>query len=209
MVGETSISTRQGSVNRFGAWLRVYALLVVCFLFPAILISASHAGQERFDYDELGRLVRTIDEQGRITTYTYDPAGNLLSVVASGAASTAPVVTSVSPDFVRIGETRTIRITGEALAGVRVSTGDPLVTPTVIAASADELAVSVAVAVGAALGPKTLTLSNSVGSSTTQITIRPTLVLSTIPSHLEIPPDSTGRIVTVRISPIRIRSRSF
>lgn len=50
-------------------------LLCVLFLVAGTVASAA---QEKFDYDPLGRLVRVVDEQGRVTNYVYDPAGNLL-----------------------------------------------------------------------------------------------------------------------------------
>jgi YD repeat-containing protein len=33
-----------------------------------------------YEYDSIGRLAKLSDKSGRILTYSYDPAGNLLSV---------------------------------------------------------------------------------------------------------------------------------
>jgi len=62
----------------------VVAVLATLFAGPV------QAGEERYDYDALGRLVRVIDEQGRVTEYVYDAAGNILQVIVSGTGSAQP-----------------------------------------------------------------------------------------------------------------------
>ena len=54
------------------------ARLAFCGLTLFFLLFAAVTGASRYDYDALGRLIRVIDEQGRVTEYVYDPAGNLL-----------------------------------------------------------------------------------------------------------------------------------
>ena len=169
----------------------------------AVLIFVSApglAGEERFDYDELGRLIRVIDEQGRVTTYSYDPAGNLLDVVAEGAAQTPPTISSVSPDFVRAGEAKQIRITGSGLTGASVNTGDPRLVANVVAASASELILGISAATDTAAGARSLIISNAAGSATIPFTVRSALVVSTAPSFIAIPPDSSVRSLTIRLS---------
>ena len=53
-------------------------------LFPPFIVQAA---QVQYVYDELGRLVRVINEQGDVATYNYDPVGNLLSIERETAAS--------------------------------------------------------------------------------------------------------------------------
>jgi len=53
------------------------ARLAFCGLTLFFLLFAAVTGASRYDYDALGRLIRVIDEQGRVTEYVYDPAGNL------------------------------------------------------------------------------------------------------------------------------------
>src|SRR5688500_20172177 len=101
----------------------VARLLIAVALLGGAL--SAHAAQERYDYDPLGRLIRVIDSQGRVTEYVYDAAGNLLQVRA-GTTAQPPVVTSTTPASVRRGETVPVTITGTGFSGVEVSMPDGL-----------------------------------------------------------------------------------
>ena len=48
--------------------------------------TVGQAGQERYEYDPIGRLVRFTDSNNEVTDYTYDAAGNILSVTRGSAA---------------------------------------------------------------------------------------------------------------------------
>lgn len=171
------------------------SMMVLCLSFTPVF-----AGDERFDYDPLGRLIRVIDEDGRVTAYTYDPAGNLLQVIAGGADQTPPVVSSVNPDFVRAGTSREFRFTGTGLLGATVSSADAGLTAAVIAARATELTVRVTAAIDVPPGPRGITVSNAAGSIEAAISLRPALTVSTVPSHIVIPPDSVARPLAIRMS---------
>src|SRR5437870_10586029 len=84
------------------------------------LVPAADAGQERYDYDALGRLIRVIDEQGRVTEYVYDAAGNLLQVITGGTAQ-APTVTAITPTSIRRGETKQFQFPGTDMTGTTVT----------------------------------------------------------------------------------------
>lgn len=75
-----------------------------------LLCHPGHAGQERYDYEAPGRLIRVIDENSRVSEYQYDAAGNLLRVITGSDFAQAPVVSSVSPSTVRRSETRPVTI---------------------------------------------------------------------------------------------------
>jgi len=131
----------------------------------AMIGGAALAGAERYDYDALGRLVRVIDEQGRVTEYVYDPAGNLLQVIVSGAGGApAPAVTSISPGSIRRGETRSFVITGTGLTGARLSTSDPALEISALQASATQITFDLTVLASAPLGAHLFSLSNAAGS---------------------------------------------
>lgn len=108
-------------------WGRRISRLACCAL--ALLFSLfsaqGHAAQERYDYDALGRLIRVIDEQGRVTEYVYDAAGNFLQVISGAGGAQMPTIASISPNSIRRGETKAIQITGTGLTGVQVSVSDP------------------------------------------------------------------------------------
>lgn len=55
-----------------------YACLVAVFAIPD-----AHAGQIQYFYDSLGRVERVIYPNGVTVQYTYDAAGNRITVVKS------------------------------------------------------------------------------------------------------------------------------
>ncbi len=65
------------------------------------------AGQERYDYDPIGRLIRYTDSNNQVTDYTYDKSGNITSVMRGAAGSNLqPTLSSVTPSVVRLGRRR-------------------------------------------------------------------------------------------------------
>jgi YD repeat-containing protein len=74
------------------------------------LAGVAHAATVQYVYDELGRLSAEIDPAGDTTIYTYDAAGNLLSV--SRAASTQFQIIGFAPTRGTVGDTVTIFGTG-------------------------------------------------------------------------------------------------
>jgi YD repeat-containing protein len=53
----------------------------------AVVLAASPAHAERFQYDDAGRLVMVVYEDLSSITYEYDDAGNLLSVTTTAAGA--------------------------------------------------------------------------------------------------------------------------
>lgn len=163
--------------------------------------AAAHAGQERYDYDALGRLARVIDDQGRVTEYVYDAAGNILRVVTSTGGAQPPTVTSITPNAIRRGETKSFQVTGAALSGVTVSTGDPELDVSSATTSATQVSFALTASAGAALGARALTLSNAAGSATATITVNPVLPNVFVdPAPLAVAPDNVPRPFTIRLS---------
>ena len=188
-------------IVRLDSHIRLWML--ACAIFAASLFSIGsaelNAGQERYDYDELGRLIRVIDEQGRVTSYVYDAAGNLLLVVRGDTGQT-PGVLSIAPDTVRIGSTRRIQVTGTGLIGTSVVTSDPKLTAVIARATLAGLSIDVSAADATTLGSKQLTFANAAGSAATTITVLPELTLSSAPAEISIPSDSVSRRLSVLLS---------
>ena len=185
--------TRQG---------RAIARLLACSvaLLLAMCASAGNAALERYDYDALGRLIRVIDEQGRVTEYVYDAAGNILQVI-TGATAQAPAVTSISPTSIRRGETKTIQITGTGLNGAHVSTTDPGLDIAGLQASAAQITFSLTATLSAVLGTRQILISNAAGSISAQIVVNPVIpVLSMAPQPIAITPASGPRSFSVLLS---------
>ena len=171
-------------------------MLAALFAAPAL------AGEERYDYDALGRLVRVIDEQGRVTVYTYDAAGNILSVTVSGAGTAQPpVVAKYSPASIRRGETRTVTISGSGLIGANVNTADPGLDISGVVVSATQISFSLTALATAVLGSQTISISNAGGATSVQISVNPVLPkLNMSPLPIAVPPSGTGRNFFVNLS---------
>lgn len=157
------------------------------------------ATEQRYDYDALGRLVRSIGG-ATSTEYVYDAAGNLLEVKNAGAAI-APVVTGVTPSSLRRGLTAVIRIDGSGFSSATVTApaaGFVLSGQKVLATSIE---FTLAVAANVALGSHNFTVANAAGSATATITINPGLpVLSVAPLPLAVAPDNVPRSFSISLS---------
>ena len=187
----------QGRQERWCATLALWALALLLFIFAPV----SHSAQERYDYDALGRLIRVIDEQGRVTQYVYDAAGNILQVITDSGAAQPPSVSSITPNTIRRGETKAIQIAGSALNGVQVSIADPGLDVTNVVASATQVAFTLTATATAALGVQQIALSNAAGSTSASITVsgvQPTLGMSPLP--IAVPPNGSARNFFVSLS---------
>lgn len=179
--------------------LAVVACIVAVLLAPGGVASA---GQERYEYDPIGRLILHVDSQNEVTEYTYDPAGNLLAVRRTGqAAGLAPVITGVVPGVIRRGETRTITLSGQRLQVGTLQASDPGMNLSGVQLSASQVTATLAVAASVGTGTQTLTFSNAQGSARIALVVAAALpTLSVEPSPLALPPDNTPRAITLRLS---------
>ena len=177
-----------------------HALCGALVLAVASVAAPGMAGDERFDYDALGRLTRVVDEQGRVTEYTYDPVGNILRVSTVGEA-TAPVVNGVAPSSLRRGESRTITIGGTGLADARLTATDAGLLISNVSAADAEIRLTITVADSTPLGPQSVHLANAAGKASAALTVRPRLPsVNVVPAPLAVPPDSVTRPFTIRLS---------
>lgn len=170
----------------------------------AILLSVLYwqveAGQERYDYDGLGRLIRRVDSQNKATEYTYDSAGNILRV-SSGAAVQAPSISSVTPATIRRGETKQLIIVGANLTGVTVSADAADIDIYDVKTATGQMTLMLAVSANATTGTRLLRLSSAAGSANGAVTVAPLLPKVTFePTPLAIPPDGVARQITLRLS---------
>jgi YD repeat-containing protein len=143
--------------------------LLVLLAFAA----AAHAGQEHYDYDALGRLIRFINPAGEVTEYDYDAVGNILEV--RRAAAIPPQITGVAPDSVRRGKTTAIVVTGADLLGATVIAAGDGLHITDLRSTATEITFLLTVDDGVTLGPQPFTLSSSTGSAGFSLDVRPVL----------------------------------
>jgi YD repeat-containing protein len=164
-------------------------------------MTVAHAAEERYDYDALGRLIRVIDEQGRVTQYVYDPAGNILQVITGAGGAQTPTVVSVSPNALRRGEAKLFTIVGSGFTGAHVASPNGELDITNLRATATQVSFTLAAGLAAPLGAQTFTISNAAGSAPATIIVNPALPKASVdPTPLAIPPDNVARQIAIRLS---------
>jgi YD repeat-containing protein len=196
--GIAGIFTAGHLVRRASTGMAATVLLVAGLVLPG---AVSQAGQERYEYDPIGRLVRFVDSNNQVTDYRYDAAGNILSVTRASSASLAPSITAVAPSVIRRGEARAITLTGQRLDVGTLQTSDAGMVLNGVTLGATQVTANLAVSQSVPTGTQTLTFSNALGTATIGMLIAPRLpVLTVEPSPLALPPDNTARQITIRLS---------
>jgi YD repeat-containing protein len=149
--------------------------LVTIGLFLAIVASLpAQGGSIRYVYDELGRLVGVIDQNGDAATYHYDAVGNLTSITRTGPTQLA--VIEFTPNAGGIGGSITIHGTGFSATPSQNTVTLNGTAATVVSASANTLVVTIPS--GATSGPLSITTPNGtivVSFSVISITPAPTI----------------------------------
>ena len=83
--------------------VRSLVILVVSLVSYADLVSAQSPAIQ-YAYDELGRLVAVVDQQGNAAIYVYDAVGNMLSIQrVDAAALPAVAITAIVPEKGKAG----------------------------------------------------------------------------------------------------------
>lgn len=180
---------------KLARYVRVFWIILLSFF----AIAAIQAAEQNYDYDPLGRLVRSVGG-GNAVEYRYDAAGNLLEVTGNLPA-TAPTVSNVAPATLRRGQAAQITLNGTGLSFASVASPSAAFNLSGVNAQASALTFSLAVADNAALGGHTFTVSNSAGSASFVITVNPKLpVLSVAPLPLAVAPDNVPRSFSISLT---------
>lgn len=186
----------------FGEGIRFrLAGIVMAVLLLLTAFMPAYAGFERYDYDSLGRLIRVIDERGRVTEYRYDGVGNILQVIGGGTGAQAPTVTSITPATIRRGETKQVAIVGNNFTGVAVGTSAIGLDILNVKNTATQITLKLVATNSAELGPQSIVLTSAAGSAAATITVTqvaPKLYVDPVP--LAVPPDNIGKQFVLRLS---------
>jgi len=167
----------------------VFAIVASLAIVLASFSAASIAATVIYVYDELGRLVAEIDPAAETTTYTYDAAGNLLSV--SRASSSQFRIVSFAPTRGKAGDQVVIFGSGFIADPAQNSVSFNGTPATITAASANSLTVTVPQ--GVTTGP--VAVSNANGSGATA---QPFIVVVP-PTIAAVTPSSVPRGATTRL----------
>ena len=89
--------------------LTLLVSLTIVFSYSSI---SAQQPKINYVYDDLGRLIRVIDENGNAATYHYDAVGNLLRITRETGVPTTAVVSAVSPSSWNRGTNTAVTISG-------------------------------------------------------------------------------------------------
>lgn len=147
----------------------------------AVACAPALAATSLYVYDALGRLIAEIDPSGGTTRYTYDPAGNLLSVTRD--SSTGFRIDGFTPSSGKVGDAVTIFGGGFVTTPSQNTVRFNGTTAAVNVATANSLVVSVPA--GATSGPISVSNVNDTATSAQPfIVIAPPVIAGTSPAHV-------------------------
>ena len=164
-------------------WSMPVALLVVlAFSFNPV---SAQQPKINYVYDDLGRLVRVIDENGNAATYHYDAVGNVLRITRETGVPATAVVAGVSSSSWNRGTTTNITINGYNLSCSSVTTATAGVTLSDVQISLDQIRINAVVSATAPIGPTTLEINCDQGLLTVPLSVidSPPTVLITSPAE--------------------------
>jgi YD repeat-containing protein len=165
----------------------VVCLGLVFFAVPAWL----PADTAQYYYDELGRLVGVVNEQGEAAVYNYDAVGNLLSIQRFTSSSGSIGLFLVTPGSSLVNKPVEIRGFGFTTPPSSNQVSFNGTTASVVSGTAASLVVTVPS--GASTGPVTVTNMNGVATSPQAFTVLvPPIVTGIDP--LKVPQGITSRL---------------
>jgi YD repeat-containing protein len=170
--------------------------------FPSVLIfslalvahatlAAAQSPAIQYAYDELGRLVAVVDQQGSAAIYVYDSVGNVLSIQRFDAAILPGVaITAVVPDKGKAGTVVSILGKGFGGAGQNAVAFNGTSAP-VTQSSGNRIVTTVPA--GATTGP--ITVTAPLGSAISPRPFRIVGVLAVTPLTVTVGPSATQQFV--------------
>ena len=191
-----------GSVIRAVSLKRAAVVLLLACV-PGLTLQAA---EQRYDYDPLGRLVRSVSG-GQANEYVYDPAGNLLQV--TNGATQPPVISSGDLGDFRRNAFRQVAVSGSNLVGASIRSPHAEIAIGNVVVSATAINFRVAVGPSTPLGPYQLVFETAAGAASVAMNVVPGLAVSFEPMPIAVPPDNQARKFTVRLSEPATQALSF
>jgi hypothetical protein len=166
-----------------------------------------HAQEERYDYDETGKLIRVVNDTYSVT-YQYDSVGNILQVSA-GDPSTLPDV-DVDLGELRCGMETQVSIVGENLDGARVASTASAIRISNIRYLPGEITFILHLDCSIPMQDASLVISTAAGDIVIPLSVAPILPsVFVTPSPLAVPPGGSIKPFLLRLSHADIVEHAF
>ena len=165
-------------------------LIVALSLVSRAGVAAAQSPAVQYAYDELGRLVAVVDQQGNAAIYVYDAVGNVLSIQRADAAALPGVaITAVVPEKGKAGTV--VSILGKGFGSGQNAVRFNGISAVVGQASGNRIIT--AVPAGATTGP--ITVTAPLGSATSPRPFRVIGALAVTPATATLGSGATQQFV--------------
>ncbi len=133
--------------------------------------AASAADKSQDFYDEVGRLLYSIDAQGVVSMFETDALDNTLSVTRGTRETMKPRITDAAPTAIQAGKMTVVFLKGANLIGAKFSTKQAGIRIGGTAPKAVSAGVPIDVDQNVPLGPVTIELSTPIGTTAMTFTV--------------------------------------
>jgi YD repeat-containing protein len=144
-----------------GRMARALVGLTLVLGFALALVATDAMADVQYVYDEIGRLVQVVDQNGESARYVYDAAGNITQIVRIPAGTLA--ITSFTPKSGPVGTAVTIYGSGFSTTLANNAVQFNGTSATVTTATANQIVATVPA--GAATGPIAVTVGTQTATS--------------------------------------------
>jgi YD repeat-containing protein len=173
----------------------------IVFIFFVVFFPPLSAGDSvNYFYDDAGRLVKTTKSNNTRVLFQYDEVGNLISVIkeTNASQSSPPVVQSINPNRLIIGNNYNVIIAGQNLLTTsNVTSNNPNLTIRNITAVDTRILAVVSIAKTASPGQASITVTTSYGSSNITVNLH---AANITPQAVSLFPASTSTF-SVNVTP--------
>ncbi|HLG43858.1 MAG TPA: hypothetical protein VI337_02470 [Nitrospirales bacterium] len=148
--------------------------IVMCLGLGAVLAcppAASAADKPQDFFDEVGRLLYSIDAQGVVSMFETDALDNTLSVTRGTRESLQPRITEISPPRIETGKVTVVTFKGRNLVGAKFASKTPGIKFGGSAPRAASVGVPIEVDSSVNLGPLAIEVATPIGSTKVTLTV--------------------------------------
>src|SRR5689334_15083427 len=182
------------------------AILFLAACLPSLL--AQSGSSIRYFYDDLGRLVRVVDQAGNVATYAYDAVGNIVKISRSTIASPATLaILNFAPSQGGVGANVIIQGQGFNPTAALNSVSFNGTAATVVSATAT--AIVATVPAGASTGPITVSANNQTAQSDKNFIFIPSPAVLSVNPKFAVTSTSTTLISNFVVTGAALNTATF